>query len=98
MIQIVNITDARNNLGNLVKEVARKDKTVVIIRDSFPEAALIPYKKAVYLEEENERRQKLQFTKVFSAIRKAGRTWMKKKNIDWKKMTEEEFYELIDKI
>lgn len=98
MQQIVNITDARNNLSRLVKEVARDDKTVVIIRDSKPEAALVSYETARTYNEIAQKEWKKQFGKVMSAIRKQGRAFLKKKGIDWEKMTEEEFYDFVDKI
>lgn len=98
MQQIINITQVRNNLSRLVKEVSREDKTVVIIRDSQPEAAIIPYSRVKIMDAEIDKKRKQQFSKVFSAIRKQGRAWLKKKGVNWKKMTEEEFYDFIDKI
>ena len=98
MQQIVNITDVRNNLSRLVKEVAQKDNTIVIIRDSKPEAAIVSYEKARTINEAAEKEWKKQFDKVFSAIRKQGRAFLKKRGVDWKKMTEEEFYDFVDKI
>lgn len=98
MQQIVNITDVRNNLSRLVKEVALEDKTVIIIRDSQPEAALVPYSRIKIMEAEIDIKRKQQFSKVFAAIRRQGRAWLKKKGVNWKKMTEEEFYDFIDKI
>lgn len=97
MQQIVSITEVRNNLSRLVKEVAQKDNTIVIIRDSKPEAALVSYKKARIINDKLEKERKRQFDKVFSAIRKQGRAFLKKRGVNWKKMTEEEFYDFVDK-
>lgn len=98
MQQIISITDARNNLSRLVQEVASQDKTVVIVRDSFPEAALVPYKKILVAEEKKEKLLKTAWTKLLKEGRKAGKAWAKKNNIDLKKMSESELYDLIDKM
>lgn len=98
MQQIVNITDVRNNISQLVKEVAKENKTIVIIRDSKPEAALVSYEKARTLTEQEDREWKKRFDTVMMAIRKQGRAYLKKRGIDWKKMTEEEFYDFVDTI
>ena len=98
MIQIMNITDVRNNLGMLVKDVAQKDKTVVIIRDSLPEAVLIPYEKYAQDEDEKENIWQLRFERLLREGKKAGLTWAKKNKINLRKLSEEEKYDLIEKI
>jgi len=98
MQQIINITEARNNLSNLVSRVARERKNVVIIRDSMPEAVLIPYKEYIDSETAKEKSWKSDFEKVLEDGRKTFSKWAKKRNIDIDKLTEEEFYDLIDKI
>lgn len=98
MQQIISITDARNNLSQLVKDVANQNKTVVIIRDSMPEAALVPYAKILKEEEEKEKLLKVAWTKLFKEGKKAGKNWAKKNKIDLKNMSESELYDIIDKI
>ncbi|OGF99365.1 hypothetical protein A2153_05170 [Candidatus Gottesmanbacteria bacterium RBG_16_38_7b] len=87
MQQIINITDVRNNLSRLVKEVASEDKTIVIIRDSRPEAAIISYKKARAIDDELEKKRGKEFKKILAAGKKFGRAWAKKRGIDLKKIT-----------
>lgn len=43
MLQIINISEARENLSDLVKQVSRTKKPVIIIRDSIPSVILYPY-------------------------------------------------------
>lgn len=98
MQQIMNITHARNNLSEVVSSVARDKKNVVIIRDSKPEAVLVPYQEFVKTETDKERLWKLEFEKLQREGKKAFRAWARKKGIDVDKLTEEEVYDLIDKI
>jgi len=98
MQQIVNITQARNDLSNLVSTVAKNNKPVVIVRDSMPEAVLVPYIEYMQSGADKEKLWKLQFEKLLKEGKKAFRAWAKKRNIDVDKLTEEEVYELIDQI
>jgi len=98
MQQIVNITQVRNNLGSMVSSVVKDKKNVIIIRDSKPEAVLIPYQEFVKTETDKERLWKLEFEKLQREGKKAFRAWARKKGIDVDKLTEEEVYDLIDKI
>ena len=97
MQQIINITQARNNLSALVSRIAKDKKNVVIVRDSMPEAVLVPYREFVKNEADKEKLWKLEFEKLLSEGKKSFRVWAKKKNIDVDKLTEEEVYDLIDK-
>lgn len=98
MQQIISITDARNNLSQLVKDVADQNKTVVIVRDSMPEAALVPYVKILKEEEKKEKLLKVAWVKLLKEGRKIGKDWAKKNKIDLKKMSESELYDFIDKM
>lgn len=98
MVQIYNITQVRNQLGFLVGQVAREKKKVVIIRDSLPEAVLIPYTEFTRQEEEKKKILKKKFDKVLKKGKEFGRKWAKNRGIDLKSLSEEELYELIDKV
>ena len=98
MQQIVNITDARNDLSNLVSSVSQNKKPVVIIRDSKPEAVLVSYQEFIESEEEKKKLWDQTFEKLQKEGKKAFRAWAKKRNIDVNKLTEEEVYELIDQV
>ena len=95
MQQIVSITDARNNLSQLVKQVTASLEPVVIVRDSEPEVALVPYAKII----ENEKLEKLlwnlRWEELLKETKKAGKRWAKKNKINLKTISEEKLYELI---
>ena len=98
MVQISNITDLRNNLAGLVSSVAKEKKTIIIIRDSLPEAVLVPYEEYARNEEEQEKLWKLRFENILKKGKIYGRKWAKKNKIPLNKLSEEEIYELVDKI
>lgn len=43
MLQIINISEARNNLSKLVKKVKETQEPIVIVQDSDPAAVIYPY-------------------------------------------------------
>ena len=98
MQQILNITEVRNNLSSLVSRISRENKPIVIIRDSMPEAVIVSYREFQKNEAEREKLWRQEFEKLRKVGKKHFRKWAKKKNIDIDKLTEEEVYDLIDKI
>lgn len=45
MLQIINISEARNNLSKLVKKVKETKQPIVIVQDSNPAVVIYPYNK-----------------------------------------------------
>ncbi|OGK24096.1 hypothetical protein A3F58_04085 [Candidatus Roizmanbacteria bacterium RIFCSPHIGHO2_12_FULL_37_9b] len=43
MLNLVNITQARNNLSKLIDQVVEKKDHLVVIRESTPQVVIIPY-------------------------------------------------------
>ncbi|MBI2310160.1 type II toxin-antitoxin system Phd/YefM family antitoxin [Candidatus Collierbacteria bacterium] len=97
MQQIVSITDARNNLSRLVADVSQQDTSVVIVRDSVPEAVLLSYRRILETEQAKEKMWRLRFDRMMAAGKKVGRRWAKKRGINLDKLTEEKAYELVEK-
>lgn len=97
MQQIVSITDARNNLSQLVASVAKNQLPVTIVRDSEPEAVLIPYTKLLEDEKKSRELWRFEWQRLMREGRKAGKRWAKKNKIDLKKTSEKKLYELIEK-
>lgn len=95
--QFVSVTDARANLKQLMDLVMTGKSRVVLVRDSKPEVALVRYNELVEREEMSEKEWKKRWDEAMKAGRKAGRRWAKEREIDLKKVSEEELYELIDK-
>ena len=52
MLQIINISKARNNLAALVKSVNKTKESVVIVQDSKPVVVLSPYEENTNSKEE----------------------------------------------
>lgn len=98
MQQIVSITNARNNLSELVNKVSSQDLEVVIVRDSEPEVIISSYEKAVRNKQLEDELWKLKWERLLKETRKAGQRWAKKNNIDLKRASEEELYDIIDQV
>lgn len=74
-------------------EVVEKGKRFILIRDSFPQAAIVPYDDLIK-EEENWQRE---FQKLAAETKPYFRNWLKKNKIRAKDLTEEKLYGLINK-
>jgi prevent-host-death family protein len=97
MQQILNITRARNDLSNIISKVAREKRKVVIVRDSMPEAVLVPYDEYVKEQNEKEKLWQLRFERLLSQGKKSLKKWAKKNKVDMGKLSEEKMYELVEK-
>lgn len=93
MLNLINITQARNNLSKLIEEVFSRKKSYVLIRDSIPQAVIIPYDEYRLQEEEWQKETE----KLMSKGRKTFRQWLKKAKIKPPK-TEDEIYQIIDQV
>jgi prevent-host-death family protein len=94
MLQIVNVTDARNNFAKLIQTVKANNEPVVIVQDSTPAVVIYPYNELAKKEEEKEQFFKLRFQQVFDEGEKAFTKYLKKNKLP-RPSTEEEAYELI---
>lgn len=52
MLQIINISEARNNLAKVVKNIKKTGKSVIIVQDSKPMVVLSPYEENTNSKEE----------------------------------------------
>lgn len=52
MLQIINISEARNHLAGLVAQVKQTGQSVVIVQDSNPSVIVSPYNSATMHQEE----------------------------------------------
>jgi prevent-host-death family protein len=96
--QFVSVTEARANLKYLVDTVMAGKTRVVLVRESKPEVALVRYDDLVNQEVMSEKEWQKEWDKLLREGKKAGKRWAKENGIDLKKATEEQLYELIDKI
>lgn len=90
MLNLINITQARNNLSKLIDDIVEKKQPAILIRESVPQVAIIPY-------EQYQQQEKDDFDKAVSGLRKGFRKYLKKQGIPYPK-TEKQMYEIINKI
>lgn len=95
MQQLLNITDLRNNLSQVVSRVATDDRPVFIIRDSKPEAALISLRRFEEMETEQKKLWGARFDNLLSQGKISGNTWLKKKGLKPQKLNEDQIYNLV---
>ena len=91
MRQIVSITQARNNLSDLVSQVSQTLNPVVIVRDSQPEAALVPYSQI----QQADAQWKQKWEELLVAGKKAGKAWSVANKVNTDQLSEEEVYDLV---
>lgn len=96
MEQIISISKARRNLADLVKGVAKTGRRVIIVRQSFPEVAIIPYQEILEREKEKDKLWDLRFEKVLKESRQLFKKYLKSKGVT--KITEDQTYELLKKV
>lgn len=92
-MDLISATYARNNFSRLIDEVIDKGKRFVLIRDSQPQAAIIPYVEIA----ENEEEWQAAFQKLAVKTRPYFANWLKKRKIKTKDLNEEKVYALINK-
>ena len=97
MQQIMNITQTRNSLSKVVSDVAKQKKQVVIIRDSMPEAVLIPYEDYLASAKDKDLLWQARFNRLLTQGKQTFKIWAKKNKVNISKLKEEEIYDLIKK-
>lgn len=98
MQRIISITDVRNNVSRIVSDVAQTKRKVVIVRDSIPEAVLIPYQEFLTQEQEREKLWQMRFARLLKTGKNTFKKWAAKRKINVDKLTEEEMYEIVEKV
>lgn len=92
MNQFVSATFARNNFSDLLDRVVAEKETVILLRKSRPQAAIIPYEEI----EAKEKNWQKEFDKLLAGGRAKFRQYLKQNNIPFKGLTEEKVYEIIN--
>ncbi|MBI3577620.1 type II toxin-antitoxin system Phd/YefM family antitoxin [Candidatus Gottesmanbacteria bacterium] len=93
MLNVINITQARQNLSQLIDEIVATQEPKILIRESMPQAVIVPYEQYVQAEADWTR----EFDKSVTTARKSFKKFLAKRKIPYPK-TEEEIYALVDKI
>lgn len=94
MLQIINITDARNNLAKLIQRVKSTKEPIVIVQDSTPSVVIYPYDELAKKEEEKDQLFQLRFQQIFAEGEKAFANYLKKNNLSTP-ATEDAAYSVI---
>lgn len=93
-MQIVSISDARNNFAKLVQKVKTTREPVIIVQDSSPSVVLYSYEEVLENDNKNQKLFQERFENFLELGKKIGKQYLKEKNIT-KKLSEEELYNLI---
>ena len=93
MNTLINVTQARNNLSLIISQVFKKKKRFILIRDSVPQAVIIPYEEMI--EEENNWQSEVD--QLMDQGRGKFKKWLKANKIPSKKLSEGDVYAIIDK-
>lgn len=93
MLNVINITQARQNLSQLIDEIVATQQPRILIRESRPEAVIVPYNQYAK-EKENWNRE---FMRLKTEASTQFRAYLAKRNIPYPK-TEDALYATIDKI
>ena len=93
MLDLINITKARNNLSRLIDKVVKEKSPIILIRESAPQAVVIPYDQ--FLAQEQD--WKKEFKRLMIASQKRFKASLKKKNLKLPQ-TEDEMYGLINQV
>lgn len=93
MQNLINITEARSNLSQLIEDVFTRNKTYILIRASKPQAVIIPYRDY----ENKELSWQDEMTDLMKVGRKRFADYLKENKIKPPR-NEEEVYEIIDKV
>ncbi|MBF8249439.1 MAG: Antitoxin [Candidatus Levybacteria bacterium] len=80
MLQIVSITDARNNLAKLINKIQTTKQPVVIVQDSSPSVVIYPYNEIAKQEEERDQLFKLKFQEIFAEGKKSFKKYLQAKS------------------
>jgi len=95
MDQIIGITNARNNIKEIVDTISDKDETYIVTRDSVPEAVIISYKKYIENKKLLNQMSELIYEKSVKKSRLQFKEWLTQKGYDTEKLSEEEISDMI---
>ncbi|MDD5622489.1 MAG: type II toxin-antitoxin system Phd/YefM family antitoxin [Actinomycetota bacterium] len=95
MDYIIGITNARNNIKEIVDTISDKDETYIVTRDSVPEAVIISYKKYIENKKLLNQMSELIYEKSVKKSRLQFKEWLMQKGYDTDKLSEEEISDMI---
>ncbi len=95
MEHIIGITNARNNIKEIVDTTSDKNDIYIVTRDCIPEVVIISYKK--YMEDKNLLKQmlELKYEKSIKKSQSQFKEWLKQKGFNVSSLSEEEVGNMI---
>ena len=95
MEHIIGITNARNNIKEIVDTISDKNDTYIITRGCVPEAVIISYKR--YIEQKNLLKivEELKYEKSIKNSQLQFKKWLDQKGFDTSRISEEEIGDMI---
>lgn len=95
MEHIIGITNARNNIKEIVDSISDKDETYIVTRDCIPEAVIISYKR--YVEDKKLLKiiEELKYEKIIKKSQLQFKEWLDQKGFDASRLSEKEIGDMI---
>ena len=91
-MNLVSATYARNNFAKIIADVALKGKKYILLRESQPQAAIIPYSELL----EKQKLWQQEFLRLITKAKPYFKSYFKRNKISVKNLKEKDFYELIN--
>ncbi|OFW64284.1 MAG: hypothetical protein A2Z35_00300 [Actinobacteria bacterium RBG_19FT_COMBO_36_27] len=95
MEHIIGITNARNNIKEIVDAISDKDETYIVTRDCIPEAVIISYKRYVENKKLLKIVKELKYEKSIKKSLLRFKEWLDQKGFDAGSLSEEEIGDMI---
>jgi len=96
MPKFIGITELRKKTREVFDAVKKEDLPVVIMRDSKPEAVIIPFKEYDKLAQEQRKLWNSRLDKLTKAAKPYIASWLKKKGYNPKKVTGDKLVTILD--
>ncbi len=95
MEQIIGITNARNNIKEIIDTISDQNETYIITRDSIPEAVIISYGKYIENKKLIKKIAELQYESSMKKSKGQLKEWLRQKGFEINDLPEEEILDMI---
>jgi len=95
MEHIVGITNARNNIKEIVDSISDNNETYIVTRDCIPEVVIISYKKYMEHKKLLEQMVELKYERSIKQSQSQFKGWLEEKGFDVSSLSEEEIGEMV---
>ena len=95
MEQIIGITNARNNIKEIVDIISDKNEIYIVTRDSNPEVVIMSYEKYIENKKLLNKIWELKYEKSMQKSQIQFKEWLKQKGYDTNNLSAEEICEMI---